>query len=390
MAFGGKKVPMYSTPDYMWEGKVVGTSTEDNRRNIMDELHKTTNKRRSEMCDPSCEYGADGTPLGCPAHCSKCHFPAEFCYDDPSFRFEGDYEKDCEWARESPGKCDNVVFIDDGTKVRVEDYCQVSCDACPVPTPTQDSYPPNPEGPCEDDPTFLRYDIEGKDCDWVSEDIATLCPKTDGVEGSTDRVYDRCIRSCGLCHSNDPPPTPSPTACEDVPGLHFNSDQYGCDWIAAKLDVRCDRYSQTAALCKRTCGHCDAPTMAPTPRGPCADDEDWEYEAPEDKYDFLTCAWVRDDPADRCLHSKMKHHCPVTCGTCCEDDEGWHYGMNQANGGDADKTCAWYGEEGCNNAATGHCPRTCGQCPDHLANAGGPKPDADYEIEDRKLRGLRG
>lgn len=378
MAFGGKKVPMYSTPDYTWEGKIVGTATENNRQSIIDNLIKSANWRRSEQCNPSCEYGSDGSPLGCPSSCSKCHFPSDFCYDDPLFFYEEDIKQSCEWVRSNQGQCDNTVSKVDGRKIKIQDHCPVSCDACPVPPPTD---PPTPTI-CEDDPTFLKNSVDGRGCDWVAKSVASRCADNAGdgyMEG--EKIYDYCRLTCNMCHLDDTPP-PSPSPCADIPGNHFQDNTEGCDWIGEKLEVRCEKYSKAETHCPETCGLCNAPTSSPTARGACADDDDWVYQAPKDKYSFLTCAWVRDDPEDRCQHSRMKHHCPVTCETCCEDEPDWHYGINQANGGNPDKDCAYYAENGCNNAAESHCPRTCGLCPNYLANAGGPFPD-------RRTRQLR-
>jgi len=384
MAFGGKKIPMYSTPDYTWEGKIVGTATENNRQSIIDNLHKTANKRRSEMCNASCEYGSNGEPLGCPSTCSKCHFPSDFCYDDPFFRYQDEVGKNCEWVRSNPGKCDNVVKTEDGRDQLVQERCPVSCNACDVPN-SAPTYPPNPAGECIDDPTFRKNSVENNDCDWVSKSISTRCHNNAGdgyLEG--EKIYEYCRLTCGMCHlDNTPPPTPTP--CADVPGYHFRSGTKDCNWIAENLLVRCDKYSKTETYCRKTCGYCSetSPTTSPTAWGGCVDNEEWMYKAVDNKYSYLNCAWVREDPTDRCLHSKMKHYCPSTCDTCCKDEEGWYYRINSESGGNPEKTCAWYAENGCNNAADDHCPRTCGTCPNYLANAGGPHPV-------RKARHLRG
>lgn len=383
MAFGGKKVPMYSTPDYTWDGKVMGTATENNRQSIIDMLVKTANRRRSEMCKPSCEYGSDGTPLGCPTTCSKCHFPPDFCYDDPFFRFEDEIELNCEWVRFHPEKCGKTVNIEDGREWEVSDRCPVSCNTCPAPTPVP-TYPPNSFGTCEDDPSFLKHSIDGRGCDWVTNDIERCGHVAGDGYLADEKIYDYCRLTCNMCHLDNTPP-PSTAPCADLPGNHFGNGQFDCDWIGELIDVRCDKYSKALTHCPETCGLCDAPTSSPTVRGPCADDEDWVYEALIDKYSFLTCEWVREDPGDRCQHSRMKHHCPVTCGTCCEDEPGWYKGINGSGGGNPESDCAYYGEIGCGNAAMDHCERTCGLCPNHLANAGGPDPNVDY----RKARHLR-
>lgn len=369
-----------------WEGKIVGTAKENNRQNMIDNLVKIGNKRRSEMCNPACEYGSDGTPLGCPSTCSKCHFPADFCYDDPFFRYQDEPTKHCDWVRFHTDTCGREVRVEDGREITVGDHCPVSCGTCPAPTPAPTDAPT--PSTCEDDPAFLKNSNEGRGCDWVANDVFGRCPANagDGYPDG-DKIYDYCRLTCDLCHVNTPPPTPSP--CEDVPGNHFQGGEKGCDWIAEKRDVRCDTYSKARTHCIETCDLCDAPTPAPTPRGPCADDDDWVYEAPKDKYSFLTCAWVREDPGERCGHSRIKHHCPLTCETCCEDEEGWHKGINGDSGGNPDKDCAYFGENGCNNAAMDHCPRTCGLCPNWLANAGGPDPYNDYDEygRGRRLRG---
>mmetsp|Transcript_26948 Transcript_26948/g.48936 ORF Transcript_26948/g.48936 Transcript_26948/m.48936 type:complete len:792 (+) Transcript_26948:61-2436(+) len=363
MAFGGKKVPMFSTPDYQWDNKDVGTATENNRQSIINHLLTTANYRRSEMCNASCEYGSEGTgPLGCPLSCSTCHFPSDFCYNDPFFLYEGNFNEDCEWVRSRQGKCDRTVITLDGRDRKVRDHCPVSCGTCPDPTPAPTDAPA-PEI-CEDDPEYFNNGKASRGCDWVAESIETRCSENAGSEYGLEKIYDYCRLTCNMCHIDLTPP-PSPTPCADIPGNHFKSNQYGCEWIAEDLD-RCDSKSMARTHCRETCGLCNPPTQSPTIRGECADDEDWVFEAPKDKYSFLTCAWVREDPEDRCNHSRMKHYCPHTCNTCCEDERDWHKWSNE------EKTCAYYADAGCSSLAKRKCPRSCGQCPNYLAHTGGP------------------
>lgn len=165
-----------------------------------------------------------------------------FCYDDPFFRYEGAPDQHCEWVRQNTNKCDRTVTVEDGRAQLISDRCPVSCGACPVPTPAPTYYASDSSETCEDDPAFLKNSNEGRGCDWVAESISTRCGDNAGdgyLPG--EKIWDYCRLTCGLCHVDSTPP-PTPTPCADVPGNHFNSNQYGCDWIAEKLDVRCDRY----------------------------------------------------------------------------------------------------------------------------------------------------
>jgi hypothetical protein len=207
------------------------------------------------------------------------------CENDPDFLYRDQEGKDCLWASGGKGRnrCQKKQPGTGGKKVFF--FCPATCkDRCSPDAPTES--PVVARGECENDPTFLYSDQEGKDCSWASTGKGRKrCQKKQPGSGNPGKqVLFFCPATCKDRCSTDAP-TESPVVprgeCENDPNFLYR-DQEGkdCSWASAgEGRNRCrkkqpgsgNRGKQVLFFCPENCKEkcsTDAPTVMPSGGSP--------------------------------------------------------------------------------------------------------------------------
>jgi hypothetical protein len=144
------------------------------------------------------------------------------CEDDTDWRKNGDSSRDCNWVGKSTGvRC---------VKEAVEKCC-----AC---APLADD-----DDDCSDSGTFLKNDIPGKGCAWVSQNKDVRC--------AHEKSRVECCATCTAAPpaDDDDGCTDSGTFLKnDLPGK-------SCVWVSLYPDIRCTHEKSKVACCATCTGH---------------------------------------------------------------------------------------------------------------------------------------
>jgi len=260
---------------------------------------------------------------------------SDTCADDPSFRFNGEGDKDCGWVGRNDNRCDRKM---DGVPLR--QYCPWVCNDC---DDVQESF-----DECQNNPGFFFNLEESKDCGWVGRNPNNRCER----QWRGTKVKTWCPEYCGECEDNDDPVDNDGPCEDDATFLYGNNPNRSCsDWVADDTQTRCfEKYWKGEPLsfyCPVTCDTCpseaptDAPTEAQEPSEPCCslnyhDCIDWcgttEGTCGNRCDNNNSFIWLENGPPPQGSCSKRWSECEVDSDTCCP-------GLECRKGGDNKLAC---------------------------------------------------
>ena len=168
-----------------------------------------------------------------------------------------------------------------------------------------------------------------------------------------------------FCAASPPTPNPAPApspdggGCVDDPIGWYDSggEVYNCDWYKENswcqyADEYPDINGVTANEACCTCGGGEIsptspPVAAPSTAAPSlADgeciDSPLRFRAGKK---FRNCKWVGSwRPDKRCAKRHVASHCPITCGSSCEEDSNRKFWLDPGVGNGKPKNCIWAGK----------------------------------------------
>mmetsp|Transcript_14747 Transcript_14747/g.41093 ORF Transcript_14747/g.41093 Transcript_14747/m.41093 type:complete len:781 (+) Transcript_14747:454-2796(+) len=119
----------------------------------------------------------------------------------------------------------------------------------------------NHNSTCEDDPSFLFKEKNGKNCQWVQKKASKVC----GKKSSGKRVSKSCPRACGTCDEDNDNESPPNENCANDPSFLFRGKaNRDCKWIqkkAKKNPAFCQKRSNGTKVRDSCPVACDACTL---------------------------------------------------------------------------------------------------------------------------------